>query len=182
MLRAVGDDTPEKHRLTYREIGEHFGISPDAARMKAKRKAKTGSWAIIPGNHPSDTVRVEIPGGDLEGPHRSVGGVRSERSTSEQPPRTAQPERAFALVEQIIPLTERLLADFREAQGRIRALTEQLVQAREDHRRDAMELAAVETREMETKAELERALAARLQDVLFARRKPRSWIQKLTGK
>jgi hypothetical protein len=45
-----------------------------------------------------------------------------------------------------------------------------------------MELAAVETREMETKAELERALAARLQDVLFARRKPRSWIQKLTGK
>jgi hypothetical protein len=179
MLRAVGDDTPEKHRLTYRELGEHFGISPDAARMKAKRKAKAGRWAIIPGNHPSDTVRVELPGSDLERLNRRVGGVRPERLAPEQTPRTPQPERAFALVEQLIPLTERLLTDFREAQGRIRELTDQLVQAKEDHRRDAMELAAAETREMGTKAELERALAhvAALQKQLHQRRK--AWWRRL---
>jgi hypothetical protein len=159
MHGTLGENTPAKHRLTYRELAEHFGISADAARMKAKRKAKAGRWAIIPGNHPSDTVRVELPAEDL---HERVGRERIKRSPPERSPRTQHPEQSFALVEQLIPMTERLLIDYREAQSRIRELTDELIAAKEAHRRDAMDLAAAETREMGTKAELERALADRL--------------------
>jgi hypothetical protein len=156
MHGTMGDNTPTKHRLTYRELAEHFGISADAARMKAKRRVKAGRWAIIPGNHPSDTVRVELPVDDLR---ERVGRERTRRSPPEHLPRTQQPEQSFALVEQLIPMTERLLIDYREAQSRIRELTDQLMAAKEAHRRDAMELSAAEAREMGTKAELERALA-----------------------
>ncbi len=152
---TFGDDTLTKHRLTYRQLAEHFGISPDAARMKAKRKAKVGRWAIIRGNHPSDTVRVELPADDL---HERVGRERIRRSPPERSPRTQQPEHSFALVEQLIPMTERLLVDYRDAQSRIRELTDELMAAKEAHRRDAMELVAAETRELGTKAELDRAL------------------------
>lgn len=41
MQRAMSDDY---ERLSYRDLAERLGISPDAARMKAKRKAKAGAW------------------------------------------------------------------------------------------------------------------------------------------
>ncbi len=166
MHGTFGDNTPAKHRLTYRELAEHFGISADAARMKAKRKAKAGRWVIIPGNHPSDTVRVELPADDL---HERVGRERIRRSPPERSTRTPDPEqvngtpeRLLTALEQIIPMTEHLLVANREAQARIADLTDQLLAAKEAHRRDAMDLAAAETRDMGTKAELERALADRL--------------------
>jgi hypothetical protein len=42
--------------MTYAELAEHFGIGPDGARMKAKRR----KWRIVQ-NHPMDLVRVEVP-------------------------------------------------------------------------------------------------------------------------
>jgi hypothetical protein len=46
---------------TYREIAERFGIGIEGARIKAKRRAAKGLWRILPGNHPQDIIRVEIP-------------------------------------------------------------------------------------------------------------------------
>ncbi|MDB5672347.1 MAG: hypothetical protein JWO25_3306 [Alphaproteobacteria bacterium] len=51
--------------LSYRELADRLGISPDAARNRANRKARTGAWRIVPGNHPSERVRVEVPAADL---------------------------------------------------------------------------------------------------------------------
>jgi hypothetical protein len=161
MHGTFGDNTPAKHRLTYRELAEHFGISADAARMKAKRKAKAGRWAIIPGNHPSDTVRVELPAVDLDervgGERKPVRGERSPRTP--EPERTnGNPERLLTALEQIMPMTEQLLTANREAQTRIADLTDQLLASQNAHAADRAELAAAEMREMGTKAELERAL------------------------
>ena len=47
--------------VTYREIAERFGIGVEGARIRAKRRAAKGLWRIIPGNHPQDVVRVEVP-------------------------------------------------------------------------------------------------------------------------
>ena len=47
--------------VTYREIAERFGIGVEGARLKAKRRAAKGLWRIVPGNHPQDIVRVEVP-------------------------------------------------------------------------------------------------------------------------
>jgi hypothetical protein len=161
MHGTLVDNTPAKHRLTYRELAERLGISADAARMKAKRKAKAGRWAIIPGNHPSDTVRVELPAVDLDervgGERKPVRGERSPRTP--EPERTnGNPERLLTALEQIMPMTEYLLVANREAQARITDLTDQLLASNNAHAVDRAELAAAEMREMGTKAELERAL------------------------
>jgi hypothetical protein len=76
--RTPGERTPfmtDSVPLTYKELAERLGISPDSARIKAKRR----KWAVIPGNHPSEPVRVLVPVAVLEGersPERS-GGERS---------------------------------------------------------------------------------------------------------
>lgn len=167
----VNPDDLEK--LTYRGLAERLGISPDAARMKAKRKAKTGGWRIIPGNHPNDAVLVEVPTAELNSTER-VGRKRDARSGGERTPRTPEPERANALAEQA-------LASLADAQARVRDLTDQLIETKNAHRRDAAELAAAEMRELGTKAELERALVdiAGLRDQLDQAR--RSWWQKVWG-
>jgi DNA-binding Lrp family transcriptional regulator len=183
-------------QLSYRDLAERLNISPDAARMKAKRKAKAGLWRIIPGNHPSERVMIELPATDLREAPKRVGGEQSRPTEGERLPRTKGSERGNVLAEQ-------LLVNLGEAQARIQQLTDQLVDAKdvlvsaydklnsnnrelaaaqvealtakqetlevkEAHRRDAMELTAAEMREMGTKAELERALAdvAVLQDQL----------------
>ena len=56
-------------QLTYRELADRLGASPDAARMKAKRAVNKGRWRIIPGNHPNDPVRVELPAIDIVRPN-----------------------------------------------------------------------------------------------------------------
>lgn len=164
-------------KLAYRELADRLGISPDAARMKAKRKAKAGLWRIIPGNHPSDRVLVELPTSDLNASERD-GGEQPQRVKGERYPRTQPPE-------QVNALAEKFLANLSEAQERIRALTDQLIEAKEAHRRDAMELAAAEMREMGTKAELERALVdvAVLKEQLriIMKRQRRSWWRWVRG-
>lgn len=169
----VGVNPDDLEKLTYRALAERLGISPDAARMKAKRKAKSGDWRIIPGNHPSDAVLVEAPLAELNGAER-VGRERGERAGGEHIPRTREPERANALAEQA-------LASLADAQARIRELTDQLIETKDAHRQDAAELAAAEMRELGTKAELERAMAdiVGLRDQLARVQRP--WWRKLTG-
>ncbi len=142
-------------KLSYRDLAERLGISADAARMKAKRKVKAGLWRIIPGNHPSDKVMVELPAADLA---ERVGGERSERVTPERSPRTSQPERANADNDRLLDALSEAVSLLRPAQEHIERLHQQLIEAKEAHHRDAVDLAAAEMREMGTKAELERAL------------------------
>jgi hypothetical protein len=185
-MATASSDT---ERFSYRELAERLGISPDAARMKAKRKIKAGMWRLIPGNHPSDRVTVEIPANDL--------GVQASRGSTVRPAHRAEqnPERppnsiADRLLDELVAararnedLTDRLIEAkdvLGTAYNKLIALNQELVSARieliaakdeliagkgeviaakEAHKRDERELAAAEMREMGTKAELERALA-----------------------
>ena len=147
--------TEQEQRLSYRDIADHFGISADAARMKARRKAKAGRWRIIPGNHPNDTVLVEIPVEDLT---ERAGGERRATVQGERTPRTIAPERTNESPERVLQLLASAISLLKPAQDQIERLHAELMEAKEAHRRDAMELAAAETREMGTKADLERAL------------------------
>lgn len=168
----MGRENPDDfEKLTYRGLAERLGVSVDAARMKAKRKVKAGAWRIIPGNHPSDSVLVEVPLAELNGPERD-GGERPERKQGERQPRTSPPEQVNASL-------ERALASMADAQTRVRELTDQLIEAKDAHRRDAAELAAAEMRELGTTAELERALAdiAELRDQLSRSQRP--WWRKI---
>ena len=167
----------EKERLSYRDLAKRLGISPDAARMKAKRKEKAGLWRVIPGNHPSDPVTVELPSNDI-GVQRSRGRtVRPEQITEHLPniaerlldelaaARARNDELTDKLVEakdvlvtaydKLISLNQELVA----ARIELIAAKDDVIAAKEAHQRDEHELVAVEMREMGTKAELERALA-----------------------
>lgn len=167
----------ELAKLSYRDLADRLGISADAARMKAKRKAKAGQWRIIPGNHPSDRVMVELPAADLA---ERVGGEQPERVGPERSPRTPDPEHPNNDTRILAALSE-AVALLRPAQEQIERLHAQLLEAKEAHHRDAMDLVATEAREMGTKAELERALAdlAALQRQLAYERRP-LWKRLLT--
>lgn len=70
-IEGVGMAEIELVQVTYREIAERFGIGIEGARIKAKRRAAKGEWRLIPGNHPQDIVRVEMPAEEFRaGPHR----------------------------------------------------------------------------------------------------------------
>ncbi len=189
-------------RLSYRELAERLSISPDAARMKAKRKIKAGLWRLIPGNHPSDRVTVEIPANDL-GVQTVRGGTVRPAQMAEQTPEHGPNSITERLLDELAAahtrndhLTDKLL-DAKDVLGTaynklimlnqelvsarielIRAKDE-VIQAKEDHNRDGRELIAAEMREMGTKAELERALAdiESLKQIILDRRKPkqRAW-------
>jgi len=71
-IEGVGMAEIELIQATYREIAERFGIGIEGARIKAKRRAAKGEWRLIPGNHPQDIVRVEMPAEEFRaGPHRA---------------------------------------------------------------------------------------------------------------
>ena len=141
----------DHEHLSYRALAERLAISPDAARMKAKRKA----WRIVPGNHPNAPVLVEVPVTEL-----------AERVPREQPQRnaprsarTSSPEHSNNADGRILNALSDAVALLGPAQAQIERLHAQLIEAKDAHQRDAVELAAAEMREMGTKAELERALA-----------------------
>jgi hypothetical protein len=144
--------------LTYRELAERLGLSPDSARIKAKRR----KWLTVPGNHPSDPVRVLVPVEFLD-PERSPerkGGVR----TPSAPPINdgeINALRAYVeMLEQRLAVGDKLVDSLRSEHAgersrllaeidRIRAdvgrLTNELVLGREgltDERRRAQDLAA----------------------------------------
>lgn len=179
MLRAVPDIL---EKLSYRELADRLGISPDAARMRAKRKAKSGLWRIIPGNHPSDRVLVEVPANDL-GVRLSRGGTVRSAQKAEPTPEHNPNSIAERLLDELAEmrarnedLTDRLIEakdvlgtaynklitlNQELVSGRIEliAAKDEVIKAKEAHKRDERELAAAEMREMGTKAELERAIA-----------------------
>lgn len=155
--------------LTYRELADRLGTSPDAARMKAKRAVKKGRWRIIPGNHPSDPVRVELPAADANKPER-VAGEREARSMGERTGRTPDRTEPSGVVEAL-----------QTAQARITELTDQLTAEKDRHRETAVELATTTTKAEFLDAELARvsAEADQLRDDL--RRERRTLWQRLTG-
>ncbi len=179
----------DTERLSYRELAERLGISPDAARMKAKRKVKAGVWRLIPGNHPSDRVTVEIPANDL-GVKASRGSTVCTAQKTEHYPEHLPNSIAERLLDELAAarirnedLTDRLIEAkdvLGTAYNKLIGLNQELVSARieliaaqdemivgkgeviaakEAHKRDERELVAAEMREMGTKAELERTLA-----------------------
>jgi hypothetical protein len=160
----------DKLKLTYRELADRLGVSPDAARMKAKRAVKSGRWTIIPGNHPSDPVRVELPAADANKPER-VAGEREARSPGERTGRTPDRTEPSGVVEAL-----------QSAQARITELTDQLTAEKDRHRETAVELATATTKADFLEAELARigAEADDLREEL--RRERRTLWQRLIGK
>jgi hypothetical protein len=75
----VDDDHPSELLLTYAELGERLGISPDGARTRAKR----AGWRIIPGNDGRARVRVplvELPERPPEHDRRATGRKPEQNS------------------------------------------------------------------------------------------------------
>jgi hypothetical protein len=106
-------------RLTYRQLGERLGIKPHAARMKAGRAVAKGRWQIIPGNHPNDSVLVELPSADAmpRAPHVTPGTIPAARDTHHEPAQTpAQVEALAAAHTRIAELTDRLLVEIEARQ------------------------------------------------------------------
>jgi uncharacterized small protein (DUF1192 family) len=64
--------------LGYSELAERLGLSRNAARMKAKRATIAGRWRMVPRNHPSDRIIIEVPAEDLNVPHHQGKGDRPE--------------------------------------------------------------------------------------------------------
>jgi hypothetical protein len=77
-------------RVTYREIAERFGIGVEGARLKAKRRAAKGLWRIVPGNHPQDVVRVEVPDEEWAAPN--VGRPTDPNDGTPSNPPTTPPQ------------------------------------------------------------------------------------------
>jgi len=160
----------ESLSLTYRELAERLAISTDAARMKARRAAKSGRWRIIPGNHPNDPVRIELPAADAGSPN-ATGGEQAGRSTGERKART-------------IPRTDSdtLATALQAAQARIAELTDQLTAEKDQHRGTAIDLAKATTKAEFLEAELviRTAELDQLQEDL--RHARRSWWERMTGR
>ncbi len=186
---AMATAPSDNERLSYRELADRLGVSPDAARMKAKRRVKAGLWRIIPGNHPSDRVLVEVPSNDLSVRASRVGTVHPAR-TPEQIPEQATNNIAERLLDELAAararndhLTDKLIEakdvlgiaydklitlnqelvsariELIAAKDEVVAMKDEVVAAKGAHQRDAVDLTAAEMREMGTKVELERALA-----------------------
>ena len=85
------------YRLTYRDIAERLGISPDAARMKANRKAKAGHWRLLPDETPGQERLVEIPAADID--DVVAKAAQAERSALAEQAEQAAPAQPFGSAE-----------------------------------------------------------------------------------
>lgn len=144
-------------QVTYREIAESFGIGIEGARIKAKRRAAKGEWRLIPGNHPQDIVRVEMPAEELRAgpikPQRSPPNNSSDREPTLPPQHATQRkdtndlETLVAVVSQLTlqsqVMTDRLIEaertraeaqrDTAIAQTELKAIEERLATLQEQH-------------------------------------------------
>jgi hypothetical protein len=130
---------------TYREIAERFGIGIEGARIKAKRRAAKGLWRILPGNHPQDIIRVEIPEEEWNSPQRGPTNTPNDRTPTLPPPQ-GQERRDTNDIDMLVELIPQLTAQ-------LSAMTDRLVEAekgRAEAERDAAiaqaTLASAETR------------------------------------
>jgi hypothetical protein len=139
-------------RVTYREIAERFGIGIEGARLKAKRRAAKGVWRIIPGNHPLDAVRIEMPESDFGSvpqrgpPHATVEGTPTSRPPHD--PERQDQRRDTHDLDALVEIVSQLTAQ-------TQAITDRLIEAeraRADAERDSAvvraELKSAETRLM----------------------------------
>jgi hypothetical protein len=92
---------------TYREIAERFGIGVEGARIKAKRRAAKGLWRIIPGNHPQDIIRVEIPEEEWSSPERRAPYAPND-GTLTHPPQHEEEHRDTNDMEALVELISQL--------------------------------------------------------------------------
>ncbi|MBO1022834.1 hypothetical protein IPV08_23015 [Methylobacterium sp. SD274] len=144
-------------QVTYREIAESFGIGIEGARIKAKRRAAKGEWRLIPGNHPQDIVRVEMPAEELRAgpikPQRSPPNNPADRDPTPPPQHETQRkdtndlEALVAVVSQLTlqsqAMTDRLIEaermraeaqrDTAIAQTELKAIEERLAALQEQH-------------------------------------------------
>lgn len=102
----------------YKELAQRLGVSPDTARMKA--------------------VMVEVSSDDLNARINRSGGERSERAR--------QPSAEGRKGERVNAMTDPFVKCISDGQERIRQLTDELLQAKDAHRRDGIALAAAEAR------------------------------------
>src|SRR4051794_16772558 len=111
--------------VTYREISERFGIGIEGARLKATRRAAKGLWRIVPGNHPQDIVRVEVPDEEWVHPNapRPTGPHEGEppSTPTNRPPQEAQ-RRDTNNLEALVEIVSQLTAQSQ-------AITDRLIQA-----------------------------------------------------
>jgi hypothetical protein len=137
--------------------------------MKAKRAAEIGRWRIIPGNHPSDRVSIEVPVEDLNAfkrvggdePERSYGGTLRTQDAAEDRTETRTPSD---------PVLPHMFALLQSAHDRLEQLNRQLSEEMRAQRQTAVALAGTESREaglIEAVAQLE-AREKALQDKLSA--------------
>ena len=156
--------------LTYRELAERLAISTDAARMKARRAVKTGRWRIIPGNHPNDPVRVELPVSDI-GNSNAIAGEQGMRSTGERKARTQTRTDGNALA-----------VALQSAQDRITQLTDLLTAEKDQHLETSVELARTTVQAEALNAEILRLteMVEQLQGELWTER--RTWWQRIRGR
>lgn len=148
-------------RLTYRELAERLGKTPDAARMQAKRMNASGKWRIIPGNHPQDKVYIELPEEDL--PPEGAELARPEKPARQAPPPPPEPEPPqSAITEGMVAIMASQQAELAKLREGYEAVVQQLVEAKSAH------LADVSASKAEA-AEYERKVAAAEADALSSR-------------
>ena len=135
-------EQPDEVRLTYRQLAERLGISPDSARNKARRR----HWQVTLDNR--GTARVRVPLDELPSePREPLADPRSEpRSHPDQPGVQEELNRARERIAQ-------LEAELIEAKIRVGA-TEKTEQAKEAALREVIAL-------LERQLERERARADR---------------------
>jgi hypothetical protein len=117
---------------TYREIADRFGIGIEGARIKAKRRAAKGLWRIIPGNHPQDIIRVEIPEEEWNSLQRSLPHYPNE-GVPTLPPQQETERRDANDIDALVEIIPQLTAQ-------LSTMTERLIEAekgRAEAERDA---------------------------------------------
>jgi hypothetical protein len=154
------DDTTGEHlTLTYAELGERFGITPDSARLKAKRKAARREWQMLPPNREGGLVRVRVPLSELpeHPPERSPRRLKdsAEYETNGTP----------SMVELLAELSElrASIAELREMHGRAERASAEIAEARlktavaeaERNASKTVATAAVDAAQLIAKAEVE---------------------------
>jgi hypothetical protein len=111
--------------VTYREIAERFGIGVEGARLKTKRRAAKGLWRIVPGNHPQDVVRVEVPEEEWATPNVPRPTPPHDGAPSNPPTTPPQQDSQRREANDLEPLAEIIS----ELTARSAALTDRLIEA-----------------------------------------------------
>jgi hypothetical protein len=146
---ATLDDTD---RPTTADLTRRLGVTLAAMPITAEVAIDGAGLFAKSDVAPTDPVRGRTASPETEASEAITGEPAMQD--------TGQRTKAAGVPDHLTDLAASVLQHLREVQAHNRELTEQLAELTEAHRRDAMELVAAETREMATKEELERALAA----------------------